>query len=280
MRTPVAALVLLATLAAPRVASAGCSSAVPDPGNDRAANVHCTGVRVGMELSVPSKKWGAYRCGASFAFTDQSGARYLTFPGSCYLDFDCLEDAVYDELPPPLDQIVPRVPTCLQAGDSEEEPNYGRKGPVVNDAGGHRVGRIVYAVNKDGFDFALLRVDPDTKLDPSVPFYGGPTRIGMGSDLEEVRVWSPPNLGLTPNARTGVLQVDGSGLPYVLTEDVMSLPFGSSVIRTDGTAIGLFTGRNMIGWGQQTQPLKLALGRALDHTGLRLTLMTAPLASH
>lgn len=279
MRSPVAALVLLATLAAPRGASAACSPVTPDPANDRAANVACTGVRVGMELSVPSQKWGDYPCAASFAFTDQSGARYLTFPGSCFLDYDCLEDAVYDELPPPLNQLVPRLPTCILPSDSELEPNYGRRGPVVNDAGGHRVGRIAYAVNKDGFDFALLRVDPEVRLDPSVPFYGGPTRIGVGADLEEVRVWSPPRLGLTPNARTGVLQVDET-TAYVLTESETSLAPGSSVIRTDGTAVGLFTGTDYLGWGYETQTLKLALGRAFDHTGLRLTLMTAPLTKH
>jgi hypothetical protein len=100
----------------------------------------------------------------------------------------------------------------------------------------------------------------------------------MGTSLEEVRVWSPPNLGLAPNARTGILQT--GGITYVLTESQTSLSYRSSVIRTDGTAIGLFTGDDYVPWGNETQTLKLALGRAFDHTGLKLTLMTAPLAKH
>ncbi len=279
MRSPVAALVLLATLASPRAASAGCTSRIPDPANDRAANVVCTGVRVGMELDVPSQKWGSLRCGASFAFTDQFGARYLTFPGSCYLDYDCLEDAVYDELPPPLNQIVPRLPVCLLPSDSELEPNYGRTGPIVRDAEGNRVGRIAYAVNKNGIDFALLRVDPQVKLDPSVPYWGGPTRLGMATDLEEVRVWSPPNVGIAPNARAGIFRL-GQTSAYVLTDDFLSLSVGSSAMRTSGEAIGLFTGDDYLGSGMLVQTLKVGLARANERTGLRLTLMTAPLTKH
>lgn len=266
--------VALASVVAPSGAEAACSPVLPVSTDPRASIVNCTGVHVGMLLSVPSKKWGDYACAASYAFTDQFGTRYLTFPGSCFLDYDCLEDAVYEQLPPPLNQLVPRVPVCINPGESEEEPFYRRQGPVVTDYyDGRRVGTIVYAVNKDGVDFALLRVDKEHRLEHSVPFYGGPLRGSVAGALEEARVYSPGN-GVSPNAHAGLM----SGTAEVVTlysESALTSRSGTTVMRPNGDAIGFVT-MNSLGW-KDVQPLGEAVDRAIRRTRLNLRLMTAPL---
>jgi hypothetical protein len=214
-------------------------------------------------------------CAASFAFADDYGQRYLTIPGTCHLDYDCLEDAVDDILPPPLNEL-PRLPACIATSESELEPVYKKNGPVVHDTAGRRVGVVAYAVNKDGVDLALVRVDRNVRLDPKLPFYGGPVRMGTAGTVEETYVYSPEILTGAPNARTGVLS-GGAEYAYVATEGLLSMPMGASVMKPDGAAVGYMTGGVTIP-GYMTQPLGIAIQRAQRRTRLRLTLMTAPLA--
>lgn len=274
-RLSIALLLAAATLATPKGASAACTSDSPLPADKRAANVSCDGVHPGMTLIVPSMKYGDYECGAGFAFKDQRGSRYLAIPGSCYLDYDCLEEAVEQLLPPPLNEIVGSIPICLLPSDSELEPYY-KNGPVVKDLNGYRVGRIAYAVNKDGVDFALVRLDKDVRLDPALPFYGGPTRLGTAGALEETYVYSDATFPLAPNARTGVLSGNAE-FARVATEGFLSRTAGASVMRPDGAAIGFFTGYLEITGTYPTQPLGPGLMRAQRRGNLRLTLLTAPL---
>ncbi|HEV2890847.1 MAG TPA: hypothetical protein VGX28_10780 [Frankiaceae bacterium] len=274
-RLTVALLLAAAALATPTAASAACTSGSPLPADKHAANVTCDGVHPGITLIVPSMKYGDYECGASFAFQDQRGNRYLTIPGSCYLDYDCLEEAVEQLLPPPLNEIVGQIPVCLLPSDSELEPYY-KNGPVVKDTAGRRVGRIAYAVNKDGIDFALVRVDRNVRLDPALPFYGGPTRLGTAGVLEETYVYSDASFPIAPNARTGLLSGDAEGA-RVATEGLLSRTTGASVMRPDGAAIGFFNGYIEITGTFPTQTLGPGLQRAQRRGGLRLTLMTAPL---
>ena len=276
-RLPILLALTVSTLAAPTGASAACSSSSPLPADKRAASHFCTGLHPGVMLVIPSMKYGPYECGASFAFRDQNGTRYLAFPGACYLDYDCLEEAVEDILPPPLDEIVGGLPVCLAPSDSELEPSYGTKGPVVKNLDGRRVGTVAYAVNKDGINFALVRVDANVALDPRLPFYGGPTRLGSPGSFVETYVYSPPTWDAAPNARSGVIHGGPDGA-YVLTEGTLSMPTGASVMQPDGSAVGMFNGSLTVGLGYQTQSLGVALERAQRHTRLRLSLMTAQLA--
>lgn len=273
-RLPILLALAVSTLAAPTGASAACSSSSPLPADRRAANLSCDGVHPGMLMIVPSMKWGPYECAASFAFADQFGNRYLSFPGSCFLDYDCLEDSAADVLPPPLNEVVHALPVCIMASDSELEPVYKNNGPVVTDAVGHRIGRIAYAVNKDYIDFALVRLDRGVRLDPSVPFYGGPTRLGTARTLEETYVYSPEGMPASPNARSGVLTSGGPEMAYVATEGFLSRPTGASVMKPDGTAVGFFNGHLTI-TGYITSNLGPGLERAQRRTKLRLSLMTA-----
>lgn len=282
MRRPTRLLALMLTAAALVVptgaADAACTSDLPvsDP---RAGMYTCTGVTTGMRLLVPSQKWGPdYQCGAGWAFTDQFKQRYLSFPGDCFLDYDCLEDAVYEVLPPPLNELVPRAPVCLNPGDSELEPTYRRPGPVVEDENDKRIGTIVYAVNKNDINFALVRIDPNVKLDPAMPVYGGPRRIGaMSTSLEEAYVYTPMGIP-TFNARSGFLRGTAAEA-YWLGDSLTSISYGSPVMKPNGDAVGMLTGTTYFGSGAEIQELPAALARATSRTGLRLKLLTAPLAT-
>lgn len=274
-RRPVLLLTALLATAIPQgSASASCVSTLPTPSDKRLAGISCTGVRPGMVMLIPSKKYGEYACGAGFAFADNAGGKYLAFPGHCFLDYDCLEDTVYETLPPPLDKLVPRVPTCIILEGSDEEPFYKGNGPIVRDTNGARIGRISYAVFKDNVDFALVKLDPKVRLDPSLPMYGGPTAPGQPLVAEEVYVVSPGDRP-APNARSGVFWGSNEG-GYVVTEGVLSRAPGSPVMMTNGGAVGMFTGFLSV-TGYETQGNGPGLARATGRTRLRYSLLTAPL---
>ena len=277
LRLSVLLVLAVSTLAAPTGASAACSSSSPLPADKRAANHVCTGLHPGVTLVIPSMKYGPYECAASFAFSDSRGNRYLAFPGRCYLDYDCLEETVEEVLPPPLDEIVGSVPVCIAPTDSELEPVYGKNGPVVKDLSGRRIGIVAYAVNKDGVDFALVRVDRKVALDPKLPFYGGPTRLGSPGSFVETYVYSPPSWDAAPNARSGIIH-GGPEAAYVLTEGFLSQPTGASVMQPDGSAVGMFNGYISVALGYQTQPLGAGVERAQRRMRTQLSLMTAPLS--
>lgn len=271
-RTPT--LLLLAAAVStmlPSSASAVCTSTLPvtDP---RAANYTCTGAHPGMLLRVPSQKYGTVSCTAGFAFTDQFKQRYLAFPGRCFLDYDCLEDAVVEELPPPLPSVLPPLPTCLLESESELEPVYKRNGPVVKDAEGKRVGVIVYAVNKDGVNFALMRVDTGAQFSPGLPFYGGPAKWGtVDGSPQEAYVYSAAPNAASINARSGVLHRATS--LYHVAESLTSISQGSPVMTPDGGAIGYYAGSIGL-YGNIVLTYDEALHRAKWRTGLNLKLMT------
>lgn len=274
-----ATLATLAALVLPAAPSdAACTSALP-VSDKRLGSYDCVGVHPGMALHVPSKKYGDnYPCTAGFAFVDSHKERYLTFPGTCHLDFDCLEEVVTDLLPPPLNQV--RLPVCLVMGDSEEEPRYKRSGPVVKDAEGNAIGRIVYAVNKDDIDFAIVRIDKHVRLDPAMPVYGGPLRLGVASGSpEEAYAFSAaaPVPG-SPNGRTGILYALSRSDVYHQTEGFLSYANGSPVMKPDGSAVGYYGERGWsvaFGWGVSSY--EPALARTQKVAKVSLKLMTAPL---
>lgn len=270
-------LTTAATLAVPTMARAGCSSLYPVT-DKRVANYECTGIHPGTPLRIPSKKYGELQCAAGFFFTDQTGARYTSVPGTCHLDFDCLEDVVVDQLPPPLDQIVGDVVPCLLPEDSELEPNYGRRGPAVHDLDGDRIGSIVYAVNKKGIDFALIRIDAGVKIDPAVPLYGGPTRLAGpdGTAGEQAYSYGPTYGSPAPNASTGLL-TDGGDRLYHQTGRLATS--GNPVLRPDGGALGYYSGSTALPTGSIVLLYGPALARLELHTRIRVKIMTAKVAA-
>lgn len=270
----VATVGALALPAAP--AGAACVSGYP-ASDKRLTNHMCDGVRPGMLLNVPSKKYGEKDCTAGFLFADQFGNRYTSVPGTCHLDFECLEDQAVELLPPPLDEIVDGVVPCINPSDSEEEPVYRTRGPVVRDRAGDRVGVIVYAVNKSNVDFALIRIDGARKVDPSVPLYGGPTRLAAPRETgEEAYAYSAAVMDFEANARTGVLVKSGDAVYHEAIALIASgIPEGSPVVQPDGTGIGYHEGPWSVGLGYRTLPYGPALSRSAIRTKLQLRLLTA-----
>lgn len=266
-----------ATLTAPVGASVdSCTSHLPVL-DKRAASFTCTGLHPGALLSVPYLGGGVRGCTAGYAFADSSGQRYLTVPGSCHLDHRCLEDVVVEELPPPLPELLPDLPTCLFPEETELEPYHRRGGPVVRDGDGRRIGTLVYAVTQDGIDIALVRVDAGVPLSPAVPLYGGPRRTGAASGVaEEAYAYSATHRPGTVNARTGVLY-SLSGIPRHHADGLLAVPPGTPVMKPDGTAVGIYKGWYEVGLGYPVQPLGPALERIARRTKLSLRLLTAPL---
>lgn len=270
----------LAAVALPSVpADAACVSGYP-VSDKRLTNHMCTGVRPGMLLTVPSKKYGTMSCTAGFMFADQFGNRYTSVPGSCHLDYECLEDQAVELLPPPLDEIVDGVVPCIMPSDSEEEPVYKSNRPVVKDRDGDRVGVIVYAVNKSNINFALIRIDATHKVDPSVPLYGGPTRLVAPGQLDQAYAYSAAYMDFEANARTGVLTMSGDTIYHETVAIIATgVPYGSPVVRPDGSGIGYHEGPWTIGLGYTTKPYGPALSRTTIRTKLNLRLLTAKAAA-
>jgi hypothetical protein len=133
----------------------------------------------------------------------------------------------------------------------------------------------VYAVNKDNVDFALLRVDRKLRLDPALPFYGGPTKIAAPAQVEQVHVWSPPGLGIEPSARSGVCRAVTTGAELVTATTLTSFDTGATVQRPDGAAIGYVS---VMAYPATVQLLDPALYRAQRYTRLKLRLLTAKVA--
>lgn len=276
MRRFLATVLLAATTTVPvRGASAECGTPVDGmPADRRAAMYRCTGVRTGMRVLTYNKRMESYlSCGTSAAFRDQFGNRYLATVGTCVLDYDCLEDVVTSQLPPPLDKEV-RYLACVNPSDSEEELYDPKATTPVYDENLVQIGGMVYAVNKDDVNFAIVRIDARRRLDPSLPLYGGPVRIGPApATPAEAYVYSPYREPSAPNARSGILWGDAKG-GHVLTQETAST--GGSVMLPDGTLVGYLGGS--VEGGYNVTLLGHAVERTFRRTRLRLTLMTAPLA--
>jgi hypothetical protein len=270
----------------------GAQCSVDQPVDDvPQAFVTCTGVHVGMRVVVRTKR-GWNTCVAGFAFADQYGRRYLTIPGSCVLTGECRWPALLDPVPEIVKEIAHGL-VCEHVPENEEK-KYAKPAEVT-DEHLRRIGAVVYAVNvfgesrsyDDMVEIALVRLDKGVRLDPAMPFYGGPTRLGdFANAPDEAYAFSPPD-GDTrlPNARAGLLMPRGFGpQPTVARYHYAGLwPFsgethGTPVMRTDGTALGFHHNIVTPGWGFPTLGLPKLVKRAERFTGLRLRLLTAPLA--
>jgi hypothetical protein len=98
-------------------------------------------------------------------------------------------------------------------------------------------------------DLALVKLDPADygKVNPSVPFWGGPTGVGTAAQGE--RVYSYGNSSLrggvtTLSPKTGtVVQVDGGGWDYNVLTASPGIPgdSGSAFLNKSGQALGVLS---------------------------------------
>lgn len=274
-------LVLFLALLAPTgpVRAESCTSDLPVTDKHLASHT-CTGVHPGMALKVYSAKWkGDVLCTAGWAFTDSAKNKYLSVPGTCILDFDCLEDLI-QPYPPPLDQLpIPALPTCTLAQDSELEPYYKKgTGPIVKDGMGARIGRLAYAVNKNGINWGLVRLDPGIALDPKLPLYGGPVRTGAVTlSPDQAYAYCAPVSHPSVNAYSGVVYALGAAA-YLYAQGMQTYVQGCPVMTEGGNAVGTLTGTLYIPLGYGIQGIDPAVSHLASRVGLHVTLLKAPLA--
>jgi hypothetical protein len=260
-----------------------------------AAFVQCTGVHPGMGIIAKSNR-GWASCTAGFAFADQYGNRYLSIPGSCVLIGECRWPQLLDRVP----EIVKEIAHGLlcEYVPHHEEKKYKKPALVTNDHGA-RIGVVTYAVNLpsppgrsfEEWDFALVRLDKGVKLDPALPFFGGPTRIGdFLEEPDEAFAFSAfdertslPNVRKAPLLQFPVRPSGPSGgqarFHHSGAHWYSGRIVGTPVMRTDGTALGFYSRDSTSVLGYETVgSYKRFVARAEKFTGLRLRLLTAPLA--
>ncbi|WP_435743108.1 hypothetical protein [Nocardioides sp. SYSU DS0663] len=242
-------------------------------------------IRPGVQMYTEGSQ-----CTANFVFTDNAGAVYVGYSAHCAgtgaaTDTDgCLADSL------PLGTRV----------------TFNRGGSLLSE--GTRVGggRLVYssweAMDRVGTtdpnacaynDFALVKVDAadEGKVNPSIPFWGGPTGIDTDGTTAGERVYSYGNSSLRLGVellspKTGISLGDapadaGWSHPlYTLTPGVPG-DSGSAFVDGDGEAIGTLStlGLAPLPASNNIGDLAKELAFARQHSGiagLRLTRGTEP----
>lgn len=214
----------------------------------------CPGVRPGALHATPLGE-----CSFNFLFRGSDGHRYIGSAGHCALE------------------------------DADEKAWASGSGPRVLDTDGKLVGRFAYALLEgpaSGADFALVRLLPGVKADPSMCYFGGPT--GINDDITSDPVlfhWFGHGglVGWEPTTRTNTLSARSAlaseGMPDPLFVAATGPAFfgdsGSGVISDDGRAVGVATtllfGKETMGITRLTPQLE----QAEDMLGIRLRLVKA-----
>jgi len=169
---------------------------------------------------------------------------------------------------------------------------------------GQRIGEVVYAVQDDRRDIALVRLDPDVVADASVLHFGGPTGLytehspgpvtlrHVGNGVFVGALWNASFAGVGErdvrlvSARTAVA-ADTLSEYEVLAMGVASVgDSGSPVLDDRGQAVGVLV--NVARTGTDTGPvaagalelgrLDFQLPRAERVLGIDFELVTAPQA--
>ena len=233
------------------------------------ASVDAPGVHPGAFLRVD----GGF-CTLGFLLTGSDRHRYMTTAGHCALP-DPKPDTVF--------------------------PKKQRPEAVVD---GRRIGEVVYAVQDDQRDIALIRLDKKVEALPAVLHFGGPTALytehsadpvtlrHVGNGVFAGALWNASFAGVGErdqrlvNARTA-MAADTLSAYEVLAVGAASVgDSGSPVLDDQGRAVGVLV--NVARTGTDTGPVSaglLELGR-LDFQlaaaervlGTKLTLVTAPRA--
>ncbi len=220
--------------------------------------IGCPGVRPGALVRTPLGI-----CTLNFMWLGSDGARYMGTAGHCLLGGERGERVFEPGTGPVASEAVP-------AADGQPR----------------EIGRFVYALADDGFDFALIRLDPGVVADPAVCFFGGPTALdsrpgpvaplSLLSHVGQGRLL----LGLLPARTQAVLDSDDS----VILGVGLAAPgdSGEPLLGPGGEALGVVvaTGPALLGvvgtgivFSTRLAP---QIQRAADATGIAFTLVTAP----
>lgn len=265
-RAPLGALILaLVALTAPAGAATeptigGCRLIqVPASSTLPAGTTSCPGVRPGAIVES-----GIGFCTFNFLFRGSDGRRYIGTAGHCIL------------------------------GSGTFSTNAGERtwrrglGPWAKDASGRRIGEFAYAIEQDPKDFSLIRIDVGVPSNPQMCFFGGPIGVstastGAGSILHHFG--NGVGVGDVLPARSAIaLSMSNADHIYAYGA-VVPGDSGSGLIADDGRALGVivttgvhFAGLTDTGTLGATR-IGPQIARAAQKLGIRLTLMTAPLAT-
>ena len=211
------------------------------------------------------------QCTANFVFTDPAGAVYIGQAAHCSGTGAATDTNGCDA------QVLPL-------------------GTPVGVGGASRPGRLVYnswiAMQKAGEknpntcahnDFALVQLDPADagKVNPTVPVFGGPTRLGTGT-VGGSQVYSYGNSSLrlgipVLSPKTGVSLGDEAGgwtrSVYTVTPGIPG-DSGSGFLNDRGEAIGVLSTLAIlpVPASNGVSDLAKAVAYARDHGGPRVTL--------
>ena len=213
------------------------------------------------------------QCTANFVFTDAAGAVYLGQAAHC---------------------AGTGAPTDTNGCDATSLP----LGTRVDVMGASRPGTLAYsswltmqAVDETSEnacaynDFALVRLDPadEAKVNPTVPIWGGPTRLGTGTRIGS-QVYSYGNsslrLGISQlSPKTGISLGDEAGgwtrSVYTVTPGIPG-DSGSGFLNSSGEAVGVLATLAIlpVPASNGVSDLAKALAYARTHGGPDVTLAT------
>lgn len=204
---------------------------------------------------VERNAWG---CTAGFMFRDSRGRRYMVTTAHCYFK-----------------------PGTLFVAPGDEGGDLVWRNRAI-------VGEFVYADYRPGQDFALFRLFREVPASPALTYWGGPTHLhrertltpvvvrhsGVGLTFKDAAPHRTSVVAGTAHAAmvqgVGPISAGDSGSP-VMTAQGGALAYVTSY----GSPVGSPSGVDVTWTGPR---LDAALRAAEVALGLRLTLMTAPLA--
>jgi hypothetical protein len=204
---------------------------------------------------VPATALGAPTWAPAASATVHPGVQTITAGGQCTANFIFYDTAGTEYIGQAAHCSGTGGNTATNGCTSGSLPT----GTAVTVKGASKPGTMVYnswltmqslrETNVDACDYndlALVKLDPADygKVNPSVPFWGGPTGIGTAAQSERVYSYGNSSLrgGVTQlSPKTGtVVQVDGGGWSYNVATASPGIPgdSGSAFLNKTGQALG------------------------------------------
>lgn len=138
---------------------------------------------------------------------------------------------------------------CAMQGDGLVTWDNG-VGPQVTSASGATIGRVVLATRGTS-DLALIEIAPAAAVSPSVRYFGGPVRHGIGDELVPTQVVHYGQgivISEHAPARRGLVTYKSANWFYAFDGVVIFGDSGSPVMTASGSALGIVDG-NYFGAG-------------------------------
>jgi hypothetical protein len=235
----------LAALGAAATALAAALVTAPTAQADDVAVAWAPAGSAAITPGVQTNTAGSGQCTANFVFTDGAGDVYLGQAAHCASTGEATDTdgCVADSLPLGTRVTFNRGGSLLSAGEQVGAGTLVYSSWLTMQARGESDADTC-AYN----DFALVKVDAGdvSKVNPSIPFWGGPTGVNTAGTAPGDRVYSFGNSGIRAgieelSPKTGVsLGADGGGWTHPVYTVTPGVPgdSGSAFIDAEGKALG------------------------------------------